>query len=268
LTDTAGRIAAERPVLRAAEDDMVGNIVELQAARERAELRAVEAEGVVACPFKGLASFDTDDAGVFFGRERLVAEMVARLTGAPLMGIVGPSGSGKSSALRAGLLAALAAGVLPGSERWALALLRPGEHPLRALEQATAESSPRGRLVIAVDQFEEAFTACREESQRAAFVDALVASARDPRRRALVLLAVRADFYGRCAAYPELWRLLGANQVTVGRSSCPPVAPVCGSSPTSSTRLSPTSRASPARCRCCRRRCSSSGSGATAARCA
>ena len=101
--------------------------------------RPVEAEGVVACPFKGLASFDVDDAGVFFGRERLVAEMVARLTGAPLMGIVGPSGSGKSSALRAGLLAALAAGVLPGSERWALALLRPGEHPLRALEQATAE---------------------------------------------------------------------------------------------------------------------------------
>jgi DNA-binding SARP family transcriptional activator/WD40 repeat protein len=216
LTDTASRIAAERPVLRAAEDDMVGNIVELQAARERAERWPVEAEGVVACPFKGLASFDVDDVGVFFGRERLVAEMVARLTGAPLMGIVGPSGSGKSSALRAGLLAALAAGVLPGSEGWALALLRPGEHPLRALAQATAEAEPRGRLVIAVDQFEEAFTACRDESERAAFVDALIACARDPRRRALVLVAVRADFYGRCAAYPELWRLLGANQVPVG----------------------------------------------------
>jgi WD40 repeat protein/DNA-binding SARP family transcriptional activator len=216
LTDTAGRIAAERPVLRAAEDDMVGNIVELQAARERAERRPVETEGVVACPFKGLASFDVEDAEVFFGRERLVAEMVARLTGAPLMGIVGPSGSGKSSALRAGLLAALAAGVLPGSERWALVLLRPGEHPLRALEQATAEIAPRGRLVLAVDQFEELFSACREEAERAAFVDALIACARDPRRRALVLVAVRADFYGRCAAYPELWRLLGANQVPVG----------------------------------------------------
>jgi DNA-binding SARP family transcriptional activator/WD40 repeat protein len=216
LTDAASRIAAERPGLRAAEDDMVENIVELQAVRERDELWAVEAEGVVACPFKGLAFFDVDDADVFFGRERLVAEMVARLTGAPLMGIVGPSGSGKSSALRAGLLAALAAGVLPGSERWALALLRPGEHPLRALEQATAEIAPDGRLVIAVDQFEEAFTACREESERAAFVDALIASARDARRRALVLVAVRADLYGRCASYPELWRLLGANQVPVG----------------------------------------------------
>ena len=170
----------------------------------------------MACPFKGLASFDMDDAGVFFGRERLVAEMVARLTGAPLMGIVGPSGSGKSSALRAGLLAALAAGVLPGSERWALALLRPGEHPVRALEQALAEAAPHGRLIVAVDQFEEVFTACREESERAAFVDALVACPRDPRRRCLVLVAVRADFYGRCAGYPELSRLLGANHVLVG----------------------------------------------------
>jgi len=216
LGDVAGRIAAERPVLRAAEDDVVGSIVELQSAAERAETRAVAAEGVVLCPFKGLASFEVDDVGVFFGRERLVAEMVARLTGAPLMGIVGPSGSGKSSALRAGLLAALAAGMLPGSDRWALALLRPGEHPLTALEQATAGAAPRGRLVIAVDQFEETFTACREESERAAFVDALIACARDPGRRAVVILAVRADFYGRCASYPELWRLLGANQVTVG----------------------------------------------------
>ena len=220
LTDTADRVAAERPVLRAAEDDMVGNIVELQAARDRAERWTVETDGVVACPFKGLASFDVDDAGVFFGRERLVAEMVARLTGAPLMGIVGPSGSGKSSALRAGLLAALAAGVLPGSERWAIALLRPGEHPLRALEQATAEVPPRGRLVIAVDQFEEIFTACREESERAAFVDALIACARDPRRRALVLVAVRADFYGRCAAYPGAVAAAG-RQPRAGRADAP-----------------------------------------------
>ena len=71
-------------------------------------------------------------------------------------------------------------------------------------------------MIVAVDQFEETFTACRDESERAAFVDALVAAARDPRRRALVLLAVRADFYGRCAAYPELARLLGACHVLVG----------------------------------------------------
>ena len=71
-------------------------------------------------------------------------------------------------------------------------------------------------MIVAVDQFEETFTACHDESERAAFVDALVAAARDPRRRALVLVAVRADFYGRCAAYPELARLLGACHVLVG----------------------------------------------------
>ena len=70
------------------------------------------------CPFKGLASFEVADAPYFFGRERLVAELVARLVGAPLLGVVGPSGSGKSSVLRAGLLPALAGGVLPGSEHW------------------------------------------------------------------------------------------------------------------------------------------------------
>jgi class 3 adenylate cyclase/WD40 repeat protein len=214
LAETASRIAADRPGLREAEDDLAASIVELHAG-ERAEPSVVVRESGL-CPFKGLAPFDVDDAGVFFGRERLVAEMVARLTGAPLMGIVGPSGSGKSSVLRAGLLAALVAGVLPGSERWALALLRPGEHPMQALEDATAGVAPGGRLVIAVDQFEEVFTACGDATERGAFVDALVAWARDPRRRVVVLAAVRADFYGRCTAYPELARLLGANHVLVG----------------------------------------------------
>jgi WD40 repeat protein/DNA-binding SARP family transcriptional activator len=214
LGAAADRAAGERTGLRATEAELAGDVVELQALREPAEPRKRET-GLVACPYKGLASFDVEDADFFYGRERLVAEMVARLAGAPLLGVVGPSGSGKSSALRAGLLAALAAGVLPGGDRWPVALLRPGEHPLGALERASAEVGS-GRRVIAVDQFEEIFTACREESERTAFADALVTAARYERRPALVLVAVRADFYGRCAAYPELARLLGANQVLVG----------------------------------------------------
>jgi WD40 repeat protein/DNA-binding SARP family transcriptional activator len=218
LDASASRAAAERTRLRAAEDELAGDVVQLQTLRERAEPREVTPEPAT-CPFKGLASFDIDDAGFFFGRERLIADMVARLAGAPFMGIVGPSGSGKSSALRAGLLPALAAGVLPGSARWALALLRPGEHPLRALELALADVGARGPLLIAVDQFEEAFTACRDGNERAAFVDALLGSLRDSRRRTRVLVAVRADYYGRCASYPELWRLLAANQAPVGPMS-------------------------------------------------
>ena len=147
----ADHTASERTGLRAAEAELAGNVIELQAFRERGEPQD-GGPGVVVCPFKGLASFDIDDAEFFFGRESLVAEMVARLVGAPLLGVVGPSGSGKSSALRAGLLAALATGVLPGSERWPVVLLRPGEHPLAALEEAIARrragsARDRGRPV-------------------------------------------------------------------------------------------------------------------------
>ena len=207
------RAAAQRARQRAAEDDLASDVVELQAAWEGG---AAPDAGFVACPFKGLASFDIDDAPFFFGRERLVAEMVARLPGASLLGIVGPSGSGKSSALRAGLLPALAHGVLPGSERWTIALVRPGEHPLEALGAAVADAPRDRRLVLAVDQFEEVFTACRDEAERTAFADALVAAVRDSRHPAVVLIALRADFYGRCASFPELWRMLGANHIPVG----------------------------------------------------
>ncbi len=97
-----------------------------------------------------------------------------------------------------------------------LGMMRPGEHPLKALERGTSGAAPLARLLIAVDQFEELFTLCRDEQERAAFVSALVSAAEAPDRRASVVLAVRADFYGHCAAYPELARLLGANQVLVG----------------------------------------------------
>jgi WD40 repeat protein/DNA-binding SARP family transcriptional activator len=178
--------------------------------RENGERRAV------ACPFKGLASFDVDDADVFFGRERLVSEMVARAVAAPVIGVVGPSGSGKSSLLRAGLLASLRGGALPGSERWSIALLRPGERPLEAIERTRRAAPEHARLVLAIDQLEEVFTACDDETERAAFIEALVAYTRDEHRRTLVVVALRADFYGRCAAYPEFARLLSANHVLVG----------------------------------------------------
>jgi WD40 repeat protein/DNA-binding SARP family transcriptional activator len=212
--EAAARAAAERADWHLAGDDVATEVVELQTVRERAQ--QARSDALPACPFKGLASFDIEDASVFFGREQLVADMIARLTGTRLMGIVGSSGSGKSSALRAGLLAALADGVLPGSERWPRVLIRPGAHPLAALERATAELPAGERGVVAVDQFEEVFTSCRDAAERAAFVDALVACARDTHRRTLVLVAVRADFYGHCARFSEFSRLLGANQVLVG----------------------------------------------------
>ena len=123
LDAAVGRAASERAELRAAEDEVAGGVEELQAARDGGRCASWPARS------RGWRRSTSTTRSVFFGRERLVAELVARLAGAPLMAVVGPSGSGKSSALRAGLLAALAAGVLPGCERWAIALLRPGRAP-------------------------------------------------------------------------------------------------------------------------------------------
>ena len=206
---SAQRAASERSDLREAEADLAGNVIGLQAAKQRLAGDDAPPEAAV-CPYLGLATFDSDQAGYFFGRERLVAELVARLVGAPLLAIVGPSGSGKSSVMRAGLLPALAGGVLPGSERWTRVLMRPGPHPRAKLDRLLVRSE---RTVLAVDQFEELFTACRDEVERAAFIDALVDAATDD---VVVVLAMRADFYGRCAVYENFAQLVGANHVLVG----------------------------------------------------
>ena len=172
--------------------------------------------GSSVCPFKGLASFDVADAAYFFGRERLVAELVARLVGAPLLAVVGPSGGGKSSVLRAGLLPALSAGVLPGSEAWRQTAMRPGRHPVRELDRARARLGGDRRALLAIDQFEETFTVCEDAAERAAFLDAIVRAAHEPEGRMIVALALRSDFYGRCAVHGDFADLLEANQVLVG----------------------------------------------------
>ena len=213
VVDIAPRAAAGRGALRVVEEGLAGRLVELQEARERLD-RFSDEEALVVCPFKGLASFEFIDAAYFFGRERLIAELVARAVGAPLLGLVGPSGSGKSSLVKAGLLPALAAGVLPGSAAWRRIVIRPGEHPMREL--AYLDLGGGGGSVLVVDQFEELFTACRDEQERVAFVDALVAVADRRDGDGLVVVAVRADYYGRCAGYPALAKLLAASHVLVG----------------------------------------------------
>ena len=212
----AEKAAVGRAEWRSIQAELTGGVEELQDVRERVVTRRRDAP--VICPFKGLASFDVVDAPYFFGREKLVAELVARLVGAQLLGIVGASGSGKSSVMRAGMLPALASGVLPGSDAWEQVLIRPGEHPLRELTGALAARGAGGgagngdRVVVAVDQFEETFTTCEDETERAAFIAELVRLTDDSH---VVVIALRADFYGRCAAYPALASLLAANHVLV-----------------------------------------------------
>ena len=181
-------------------------------------------EGLV-CPFKGLSSFDTGDAEYFCGRDRVVSELVARAAESTLVGILGPSGIGKSSLLRAGLLPALTRGALPGSSGWRQVLLRPGSHPCEELDRATGGAGleetlgrlgPTEGLVIAVDQLEEIFTLGASETERTRFLDRLAAAAREPERRVLVLCALRADFYGRVGAHPRFAELLSHSHALVG----------------------------------------------------
>jgi WD40 repeat protein len=186
---------------------------------------AIRGVSVGVCPFKGLAFFDRADAEYFCGRERLVSDLLARLVESPRVGILGSSGIGKSSLLRAGVLPALSGASLPGSDAWRQVLLRPGAQPNAELRRALAgerlghallQRSPGERLVVAVDQLEELFTLCEQEDERAAFLEQLAAAACDPERRALVVVSLRADFYGRLASYPRFAGLLSRSHVLVG----------------------------------------------------
>jgi WD40 repeat protein/class 3 adenylate cyclase len=216
--------------------EFANNVIGLKLGRLY-DVDAVEARATSeVCPYKGLAAFDIDDSPFFFGRERLVGELAARTVGVGLLGVIGPSGSGKSSAVLAGLVPSLSAGLLPGSERWRHVLMRPGEHPIHELRSAlgsaglgtngdgdlvaaTSLVEAGDRIVLLVDQFEELFTTTVDSDERNAFVEALVRGATKDHERVIAVLTIRADFYGHCAEHPELARLLAANHVLVGTMS-------------------------------------------------
>jgi hypothetical protein len=165
VEEAAGRTASSRGQLRLVQAELANDLVDLQELREHSQQVAqLAGEGppgqdetndrpaAVICPYKGLARYEPDDAEYFFGRERLVAELVTHLVGAGLVGVVGPSGSGKSSLVRAGLLPALDDGVLPGSDRWRQVLVRPGDHPMVALGLALGAGGPGTAALAAGDQ--------------------------------------------------------------------------------------------------------------------
>ena len=194
------------------------------------------------CPYQGLVPFEAERAEFFFGRTRVVRNLLERLRprldghGSVLL-VSGASGVGKSSLLRAGLMPALAEGQLEadGSQNWPRLLVTPTSEPFRALAEEWAKafggvvetveeqlrSGPRsadlpsaGRFVLVVDQFEELFTLVADEHERQAFVRVLHAMAAPP-CDAGVIVGVRADYWDRCAAYPSLAEAIQDGQVIV-----------------------------------------------------
>jgi len=233
------RIAATRRVAAAA-DVADASSAQLASARAvlsegiatLAETRAPQRPETDRCPWRGLLSYDVDDAPWFAGRERLVAELVARLAGSRMVALVGASGSGKSSALRAGMLAALRDDVLPGSGAWRQVVMRPGRHPMRELARQAlggpqaelgdllasmvGDQSGEPRTLLVVDQLEELWTLCQDEGERAAFLDAIAELITDPASTTTAAVAIRADWIGALAEHPALAAPVATGTVLVG----------------------------------------------------
>ncbi|MEV8509891.1 hypothetical protein AB0368_34405 [Actinoplanes sp. NPDC051475] len=210
-------MSSEQPVVLKAEAS--GQSQVYQAGRDqhlhygdgvRARQRAVAGAGPRDCPYPGLAPFDAEFHRWFFGRDRLVATLLDRLDGRTRTGglqvVIAPSGAGKSSLLRAGLLPRLGQGALPGSAAWPTVVLTPGADPLWALHSALEGVTDTGeRLVLVADQFEELFTLCDDPGARTAFIEELaLLAARESAPDALVVIGVRADYFAACAADPRL----------------------------------------------------------------
>jgi energy-coupling factor transporter ATP-binding protein EcfA2 len=198
------------------------------------------------CPYQGLEVFDEEHAEFFFGRERDVQRLVEKLKATRFLAVLGASGSGKSSLVRAGLIPALRAGALPESEAWTICVFKPGSRPLttltaqllhlspgkdsmqttldqmekdeRTLHLAVAfalANKPAGRIVWVVDQFEEVFTVCSDEKECGSFLGNLLYASSIPDGQSTVLLTMRADFLPKCAAWPDLAARIAAQQFLV-----------------------------------------------------
>jgi serine/threonine protein kinase len=214
---------------------------ELRAALERTRV-ALESAGPIRNPYKGLRAFLEADAADFFGREAVTKRLIRSLAeddpAARFLAVVGPSGSGKSSVVRAGLVPALRRGAIPGSEHWYVIDVLPGLHPFREIETAlmsvAVEPPPslmeelerdelgivravdhvlpdrEAELVIVLDQLEEVFTMIEDDSERAHFLASIEAAALQPNSRVRMIATLRADFYDAPLSVPGFGDLLAA----------------------------------------------------------
>ncbi|MFE2103901.1 hypothetical protein [Streptomyces sp. NPDC059468] len=169
-------------------------------------------------PYRGLARFEPGDADLFFGRNQLTDRLLALTRSRRFTAVFGPSGSGKSSLLRAGLIPRLRTEDQSGAQPTALRILTPGEHPMRTHGQRLMPKDADGDTWLIVDQFEELYTLCHDPRERDQFLDRLLAAI-DPASKLRVVIAVRADFLGRCAEHPQLTTALQDSTVLAGPMS-------------------------------------------------
>ena len=203
------------------------------------------------CPYKGLSYFDCTeaDAKLFYGRTALTDELLEKVRSGNFLAVLGASGSGKSSVVRAGLLYQLKLGRrLSGSDTWQLKIFRPGINPLQNLALAFLESelsdierasqlakaeeliakgavglgqlitaAQTQRVVLVVDQFEEAFTQCQDITKRQQFFECVLGALQRDDNKLCLIITMRADFFGKCLEqeYGRLAKKIQEHLVTV-----------------------------------------------------
>lgn len=215
-----------------------------------AKLERLQSEATLGgAPYRGLQAYGEEDAELFHGRGALVEQLLDKLAKHGFLAVLGPSGSGKSSLARAGLLPRLKSGALGRS--WRYVVLKPGRYPLMTLTQELRNvpnserlqtsyeeqlglfranddellraayrlsSDPAERLALIVDQFEELWTHADESfrQEREPFIRQLVTAAEADNSRVAIVLTLRDDFFAQVGMYPNLARLIDAHFVRVG----------------------------------------------------
>jgi len=219
-----------------------------------ANVRREDAPGLGLCPYKGLSYFDEADADLFVGREELTTKLTERILHPAsseathemhFMAVIGASGSGKSSLVRAGLVPALRWN--KQSADWQIYVFTPTAHPLESLATSLTEENnsvtttatlmddlsrdsrslhlfARRKLgpdtdsgiLLVIDQFEELFALCRSEDERVAFIRNLLTASSEADGPVIVVITLRADFYAHCADYSHLREALAENQEYIG----------------------------------------------------
>lgn len=208
------------------------DVAEIQDDEELVELVVPSSDN----PYKGLRPFEEADADDFYGRDALIARLKERVIETNFMAVIGPSGSGKSSAVKAGLIPALRRGEIDGSDRWFYAEMVPGVSPFQELASALLSIASsrhpqleqelrttdnglleavgrvlpddKSQLMLTIDQFEEVFTQVDDENERANFLSSLLVATTAPDSRLRIIVTMRADFYDRPLMYPGFGELI------------------------------------------------------------
>ena len=207
---------------------------------DMSDLSSTEGPLVIVNPYKGLRAFQESDASDFYGRAALTQKLLSRLqedrADARFLAVIGPSGSGKSSVVKAGVIPAIREGALNESDNFYIAEMVPSTDALEELEtvllsiavsppenmRQRLEASETGlfdilneilpdddsNLFLLIDQFEEVFTQTEDNSVRVHFMDSLQYAITHPESRLWTVITIRADFYDKPLLYPKFGELV------------------------------------------------------------